>query len=486
MGTSDRSNMTVQAPLPSLRLDRMKQAKPSARAKGGNNTARTSNQKPPHIPSAPAAQLPHRRGYGFSAIVSDARPQTVRNHKQKPPSDARPVGPPQPPTQPLTARPPTSKESRRPRSRQVCESPAVKGGSQPMTSAVALKKYIKSLSGYEQGEILDYDQVWTVGHASAKLNTNKKRFHQQALVEVKLLQYLKEHDPHDHANVIHMEEYFYFRNHLCITFEICSMNLYELVQKNNYQGLSLIWRFAVQLFTALRALKKLRIIHCDLKPENILLRQANKSGIKIIDFGSSCFEDERVYTYIQSRFYRAPEVILGLPYDAAIDMWSIGCILAELYTGYPIFPGENEMEQMSCIMEVLDQPPSDLVEISSRRKMFFDSKGQARVVTNSRGKKRRPGSQDIASALHCDDKQFVSFLQGCLMWDPRDRFSPDDAMQHPWLVAGVQPAVPPPPAKGPPRSSKGALYGVPAPPADEKPHSNPPVHKSQRRALPAI
>jgi len=244
-----------------------------------------------------------------------------------------------------------------------------------MTSAVALKKYIKSLSGYEQGEILDYDQVWTVGHASAKLNTNKnsanknnygydeengdyivklrdhiafryeivaplgkgsfgqvvkcldhkngsctalklirnkKRFHQQALVEVKLLQYLKEHDPHDHANVIHMEEYFYFRNHLCITFEICSMNLYELVQKNNYQGLSLslIWRFAVQLFTALRALKKLRIIHCDLKPENILLRQANKSGIKIIDFGSSCFEDERVYTYIQSRFYRAPEVIL--------------------------------------------------------------------------------------------------------------------------------------------------------------------------------
>ena len=543
--------MTVQAPLPSLRLDRMKQAKPSARAKAGNNTARTSNQKPPHLPSAPAAQLPHRRGYGFSAIVSDAQPQTVRNHKQKPPSDARPVGPPQPPTQPLTARPPTSKESRRPRSRQVCESPAVKGGSQPMSSAVALKKYIKSLSGYEQGEILDYDQVWTVGHASAKLNTNKnsanknnygydeengdyivklrdhiafryeivaplgkgsfgqvvkcldhkngsctalklirnkKRFHQQALVEVKLLQYLKEHDPHDHANVIHMEEYFYFRNHLCITFEICSMNLYELVQKNNYQGLSLslIWRFAVQLFTALRALKKLRIIHCDLKPENILLRQANKSGIKIIDFGSSCFEDERVYTYIQSRFYRAPEVILGLPYDAAIDMWSVGCILAELYTGYPIFPGENEMEQMSCIMEVLDQPPSDLIEISSRRKMFFDSKGQARVVTNSRGKKRRPGSQDIASTLHCDDKQFVSFLQGCLMWDPRDRLSPDEAMQHPWLVAGVQPAVPPPPAKGPSRSSKGALYGVPAPPADEKPHSNPPVHKSQRRALPAI
>lgn len=62
--------------------------------------------------------------------------------------------------------------------------------------------------------------------------------------------------------------------------------------------------------------------------------------LQLIDFGSSCYEDERVYTYIQSRFYRAPEVILGMPYDAAIDMWSFGCIMAELLTGQPLFPGE--------------------------------------------------------------------------------------------------------------------------------------------------
>ena len=59
-----------------------------------------------------------------------------------------------------------------------------------------------------------------------------------------------------------------------------------------------------------------------------------------------------MYTYIQSRFYRSPEVILGLPYGMPIDMWSFGCILAELYTGYPLFPGENEVEQLACIMEV--------------------------------------------------------------------------------------------------------------------------------------
>jgi dual specificity tyrosine-phosphorylation-regulated kinase 2/3/4 len=87
-----------------------------------------------------------------------------------------------------------------------------------------------------------------------------------------------------------------------------------------------------------------------------LLKSPDKSGIKVIDFGSSCFQDERIYTYIQSRFYRAPEIILGIPYTPAIDMWSFGCILVELFTGYPIFPGENEQEQLSLIMEVRGLP----------------------------------------------------------------------------------------------------------------------------------
>ena len=78
-----------------------------------------------------------------------------------------------------------------------------------------------------------------------------------------------------------------------------------------------------------------------------------------------------MYTYIQSRFYRSPEVILGMTYSMAIDMWSVGCILAELYTGYPLFPGENEQEQLACIMEVQNIPSTTIIEKSSRRKLFF-------------------------------------------------------------------------------------------------------------------
>jgi dual specificity tyrosine-phosphorylation-regulated kinase 2/3/4 len=95
-----------------------------------------------------------------------------------------------------------------------------------------------------------------------------------------------------------------------------------------------------------------------------LLKEPNKSGIKIIDFGSSTFLDERVYTYIQSRFYRAPEIMLGIPYTCAIDMWSFGCIMAELYIGYPVFPGDSEGDQMSRIFEVIGIPEPDVYEVS--------------------------------------------------------------------------------------------------------------------------
>ena len=80
-----------------------------------------------------------------------------------------------------------------------------------------------------------------------------------------------------------------------------------------------------------------------------------------------------VYTYIQSRFYRAPEVILGLPYTTAIDMWSLGCIISELHTGYPLFPGENEVEQLACVMEIFGPPPSQMLQFATRRKLFFGS-----------------------------------------------------------------------------------------------------------------
>ncbi|XP_043278081.1 probable serine/threonine-protein kinase dyrk2 [Venturia canescens] len=274
-------------------------------------------------------------------------------------------------------------------------------------------------------------------HIAIKIIRNKKRFHHQALIEVKILEHLrkKDLDAKSSHNVIHMLEYFYFRNHLCISFELMSLNLYELIKKNNYQGfsISLIRRFANSLIQCLRLLHRENIIHCDLKPENVLLKQRGSSSIKVIDFGSSCYSHQRVYTYIQSRFYRSPEVILGLPYGTPIDMWSLGCILAELHTGYPLFPGENEVEQLACIMEVLGLPPENLINHASRRRLFFDSKGNPRCITNSKGRRRRPGNKNVAVALRSNDTLFVDFVSRCLEWDAKKRMKPDEAMRHEWL-----------------------------------------------------
>jgi dual specificity tyrosine-phosphorylation-regulated kinase 2/3/4 len=114
--------------------------------------------------------------------------------------------------------------------------------------------------------------------------------------------------------------------------------------------------------------------------------------------------------YIMKRYYRAPEVILGLPYEMAIDMWSFGCIMAELVLGYPIFPGENEPEQMAYIMEVLGEPERSYIENAPQKKYFFNSVGKALPFVNSRGKTRLPNTKDLKSVIKCQDHLFVDFL----------------------------------------------------------------------------
>lgn len=294
------------------------------------------------------------------------------------------------------------------------------------------------------GQVVKCVDHKTGGLVAVKIIRNKKRFHQQALVEVNLLQKLKEWDPHNHHSVVNFTQSFYFRGHLCISTELLGINLYEFIKAHDFKGfsLNLIRRFTKQILSSLVLLRSKKVIHCDLKPENILLVHPMSSEIKVIDFGSSCFENEKVYTYIQSRFYRSPEVILGMSYGMPIDMWSLGCILAELYTGYPIFPGENEQEQLACIMEVFGPPEKHLIEKSSRKKLFFDSLGKPRITVSSKGRRRRPSSKDLKQALKCDNEPFLDFISRCLRWDPARRLNPIDAMNHEFITGIKAPPRP--------------------------------------------
>jgi len=188
------------------------------------------------------------------------------------------------------------------------------------------------------------------------------------------------------------------------------------------------------LVTSLRVLRRSRIIHCDLKPENILIRADGSNDVKIIDFGSSCFDHQRVHTYIQSRFYRSPEVIMGLGYGVPIDMWSLGCILAELHSGQPIFPGHNEKEQLMYQMETLGVPPAAVIDAGKRSATFFSPDYEPLHLQDRKGRTRKPGTRTLEKAIGCKDPAFLDFIARCLTWDPAERMTPREAAHHEYIT----------------------------------------------------
>ena len=206
------------------------------------------------------------------------------------------------------------------------------------------------------GQVVKAVDTQTQQEVAIKVIKSKKPFLMQAKTEINLLTLLNENDPSDQHNIVRVLSTFMYRNHQCIVFEMLSLNLYELLKNTHFAGVSLnlIRKFAKQILKGLAYLARpdIDIIHCDLKPENILLRHPKRSGIKVIDFGSSCKSSKRMYSYIQSRFYRSPEVMIGLPYSVAIDMWSLGCILVEMHTGEPLFSGTDQFDQMQKIVAV--------------------------------------------------------------------------------------------------------------------------------------
>uniref|UniRef100_A0A0W0FHD5 Protein kinase domain-containing protein n=1 Tax=Moniliophthora roreri TaxID=221103 RepID=A0A0W0FHD5_MONRR len=206
------------------------------------------------------------------------------------------------------------------------------------------------------GQVVKCQNMKTHEVVAVKVVKNKPAYFNQSMMEVTILELLnKQCDPNDEHHILRLRDSFIHRNHLCLVFELLSSNLYELIKQNQFQGLStqLVKVFMAQLLDALTVLKEARLIHCDLKPENILLKSLQSPQIKVIDFGSACHERQTVYTYIQSRFYRSPEVLLGLSYTAAIDVWSLGCIAVELFLGLPLFPGTSEYNQLTRIIEML-------------------------------------------------------------------------------------------------------------------------------------
>jgi dual specificity tyrosine-phosphorylation-regulated kinase 2/3/4 len=269
-----------------------------------------------------------------------------------------------------------------------------------------------------------------------KILRQGKDFDEIGQIEVKNLQKISKPECID--TIIQKYEEFKFRDHYCIVFELLSIDLYKFLKQNSFRGIdkNLIRRISVQIIIGLKHIHNAGYIHCDLKPENIIFKARNKSSIKIIDFGSACEAGNLMFSYIQSRYYRAPEVVLGLEYTNKIDIWSLGCILCELHTGYPIFTGENEVDQLCKIVEVLGDFSSTVINKSRRKNEIFNDSGKL-IDLENRG--IQPGSRSLLDIIKTPDSYFIDFLKECLKLDPDQRIDAETALLHPWIKGTKKP-----------------------------------------------
>ncbi|XP_038153960.1 homeodomain-interacting protein kinase 1-like isoform X4 [Cyprinodon tularosa] len=301
-----------------------------------------------------------------------------------------------------------------------------------------------------------------------KILKNHPSYARQGQIEVGILNRLSAENA-DEYNFVRSYECFQHKGHTCLVFEMLEQNLYDFLKHSKFSPLPLrhIRPILQQVATALMKLKSLGLIHADLKPENIMLvdpiRQPYR--VKVIDFGSASHVSKAVCsTYLQSRYYRAPEIILGLPFCEAIDMWSLGCVIAELFLGWPLYPGASEYDQIRYISQTQGLPAEYLLSAGTKTNRFFNRGPDSsyplwRLKTPAEhememGIKSKEARKYIFNCLDdmmqvnlsshlegtdmlaekADRKEFIDLLKRMLRLDADKRITPTKTLGHPFVT----------------------------------------------------
>lgn len=284
-----------------------------------------------------------------------------------------------------------------------------------------------------------------------KIIRNNEIMHKTGLKELEMLRRLNEADPDDKYHCLRLFRSFRHRQHLCLCFEPLAMNLREVLKKYGKQkglAISAVRSYSQQLLLALRHLKKCNILHADIKPDNILVDD-NKSVLKLCDFGSaSLITEGEITPYLVSRFYRAPEIILGLKYDFMIDLWSAGTTIYELYTGKIMFPGHSNNQMLLLFMELKGKLPHKLIRRGMFHSQHFDEvcsflcqetdkvTQREKVIVMPVVHIKRNISQELHSLGEKTPKvgQLAEFLEKIFMLDPAKRPSVRECLEHPFIA----------------------------------------------------
>ncbi|KAI4592202.1 dual specificity protein kinase kns1 [Pestalotiopsis sp. 9143b] len=300
-----------------------------------------------------------------------------------------------------------------------------------------------------------------------KIIRSVQKYRDASRIELRVLQTLKANDAENRNRCIHLRDCFDYRGHICIVMDLLGSSVFDFLKMNNFVPFpnSQIQSFARQLFTSVAFLHDLNLIHTDLKPENILLcdnayqtftynrrmpsssagvnRQANQrkvlldTEIRLIDFGSATFEDEYHSSVVSTRHYRAPEIILGLGWSFPCDIWSIGCILVEFFTGDALFQTHDNLEHLAMMENVCDSrmDPHLISQVSKMASRSGSSSNQAAKYFK-RNKLDYP-TADTTRASRRFVKNMkrlaVHLLTKIFIYDPKERITARDALEHPWF-----------------------------------------------------
>lgn len=289
---------------------------------------------------------------------------------------------------------------------------------------------------------------------AVKIIRNNEVMHRTGLKELEMLRRLNDADPDDKFHCLRLYRHFFHKQHLCLVFEPLSMNLREVLKKYGKDvGLHIkaVRSYSQQLFFALKLLKRCNILHADIKPDNILVNET-KLLLKLCDFGSASHVAENDITpYLVSRFYRAPEIVLGLGYDFSIDMWSVGCTLYELYTGKIMFPGKSNNQMLKFCMDLKGKFPNRLIRKGIFREQHFDANcnflyhevdkvtEREKVVVMTNINQTRDLTSELIGRQRLPEDQMKKVLQlkdlieKTLALDPAKRISINQALAHPFI-----------------------------------------------------
>lgn len=298
------------------------------------------------------------------------------------------------------------------------------------------------------------DQARGSANVAIKIIRNNEIMHKTGLRELEILKKLNDADPDDRFHCLRLNRHFFHKQHLCMVFEPLAMNLREVLKKygkNVGLHIKAVRSYTQQLFLALKLLKKTGILHADIKPDNILVNE-NNLILKLCDFGSaSGISENEITPYLVSRFYRSPEIILGIPYDYGIDTWSAGCTIYELYTGKILFSGKSNNQMLKFFMDVKGKIPNRIVRKGQFREQHFDQScnflyheidkltEREKIVVMPVVKPSRNLQQELIADQNLPDDQhrkvtqLKDLLENMFALDPGKRISLNQALMHPFI-----------------------------------------------------